>query len=198
MKLIIKGKAKVGTMEFHDIEGGFGKDRKSMLAKDIAEIHDRELKTVNQAINMNRKRFIDKVDIIDLKSVNQMDPLLEMGIYSKQSIANSNNIYLLSERGYAKLLKILEDDLAWEKYDELVDGYFTLRAERVNYENLSPELQLLINLEIGQKELKKEIANINHKIDNVGDIIELNPNDWRRDSAALINKMALKSGAMSI
>ena len=34
-----------------------------------------------------------------------------------------------SERGYAKLLKLLEDDLAWEKYGELLDGYFHMRKE---------------------------------------------------------------------
>lgn len=36
-------------------------------------------------------------------------------------------IYLLSERGYAKLLKILEDDKAWEQYEKIVDGYFNMR-----------------------------------------------------------------------
>lgn len=29
-------------------------------------------------------------------------------------IAKSKNIYLLSERGYAKLIKIMDTDLAWE------------------------------------------------------------------------------------
>ncbi|WP_416712442.1 ORF6C domain-containing protein, partial [Bacillus cereus] len=35
----------------------------------------------------------------------------------------------LSERGYAKLLKILEDETAWELYDQFVDGYFNMRAK---------------------------------------------------------------------
>ena len=35
--------------------------------------------------------------------------------------------YLLSERGYSKLLKLLDDDIAWEQYDKLVDGYFNMR-----------------------------------------------------------------------
>ena len=33
-------------------------------------------------------------------------------IFTQNAINRSNNIYLLSERGYAKLLKILEDDVA--------------------------------------------------------------------------------------
>lgn len=101
---------------FHDIEGGFGQGKKAMLVKDIAEIHGRELKDINRNINNNRKRFNDYLDIIDLKVGGYKSLSLELG-YSNQSYANANNIYLLSERGYSKLLKILEDDVAWEQYE---------------------------------------------------------------------------------
>ena len=47
--------------------------------------------------------------------------------FNQGQINASKHIYLLSERGYAKLLKILEDDKAWEIYDELVDNYFNIR-----------------------------------------------------------------------
>ncbi|WP_348920149.1 ORF6N domain-containing protein [Enterococcus rotai] len=120
------GKQHIGSLEFISIEGGFGEGKKAMTVNDIADIHRREVKVINQAINMNRKRFKDGVDIIDLKSVvNQID--LEKFGYSQNAINRSNNIYILSERGYAKLLKILEDDTAWEIYDELVDNYFSMR-----------------------------------------------------------------------
>lgn len=66
---------------------------------------------------MNRTRFTDGVDILDLKSVNEIDRDFLIGLgFSNSSIANANNIYLLSERGYSKLLKILEDDFAWEQF----------------------------------------------------------------------------------
>ena len=131
-ELIIKnnGLIEVDGMKFHSIEGGFGEDKRSILVKDIAQIHNMELKVINQNINRNKKRFINNVDIIDLKSVTQSDRdfLNEVG-FGNSSIANSKNIYILSERGYAKLLKILEDDKAWEEYDKLVDGYFNMRKE---------------------------------------------------------------------
>ncbi|MCI1700031.1 ORF6N domain-containing protein [Liquorilactobacillus nagelii] len=125
MDLKIIGKLHIGKYEFTGIEGGFGKNKKSMLVKDIAKIHGREIKAVNQAINMNRKRFRKDIDIIDLKHESGSIKLTEF--FTKQQIANFNNIYLLSERGYAKLLKILEDDKAWEIYDQLVDNYFNMR-----------------------------------------------------------------------
>ena len=68
MKELIKinGTKEVNGMRFHEIEGGFGKDKKAMLVKEIAKIHDRELKTVNQLINNNIRRFKENVGWADI------------------------------------------------------------------------------------------------------------------------------------
>jgi hypothetical protein len=126
-ELTVKGTVVIDTMKFHEIEGGFGQNRKSMLVKEIAEIHGKTLSAINQAINMNLKRFKSGIDFVDLKGTQFVVNLIDSGIYTQNALNASANVYILSERGYAKLLKILEDDLAWEKYDQLVDGYFTMR-----------------------------------------------------------------------
>lgn len=126
MELQVLGKEKIGKYEFTGIEGGFGKGKKSMLVKDVAQIHETSVKRVNELINRNRKRFKNGVDIVDLKTSNFVVVLNDLG-FSQNEINRSNNIYLLSERGYSKLLKILEDDTAWDIYDELVDNYFNMR-----------------------------------------------------------------------
>lgn len=125
-ELKVLGKEKVGRYEFTGIEGGFGEGKKAMLVKDIAAIHGTTIKRINEVINRNRKRFRNGIDLIDLKQVVQNDLFSDYG-FTKAQWGNANNIYLLSERGYAKLLKILEDDKAWEIYDELVDNYFNMR-----------------------------------------------------------------------
>ena len=157
-KLIkINGLKQIENMKFHDIEGGFGEGKKAMLVKEIAEIHGRELKVINQSINMNRERFKDGIDIVDLKSVNQIDRDLLKGLgFSNSSIANANNIYLLSERGYSKLLKILEDDFAWEQYEKLVDGYFNMRGQA---KRLSTEEMLELQFRYA-KEVKEEVKEL--------------------------------------
>lgn len=129
--LKILGKEKVGKFEFTGIEGGFGENKKSMLVRDIAMIHESTVKRINELISRNRKRFKDGIDIIDLLVDENFKVVLNDLNFSTKAISNSNNIYLLSERGYAKLLKILEDDKAWEIYDELVDNYFNMR-EAIN------------------------------------------------------------------
>lgn len=158
-QLKVIGKERIGKIEFTGIEGGFGDDKKAMLVKDIAQIHERPIKAINQAINMNLKRFKDGIDLLDLKIQSGSIKLTEL--FSKQQIANYNNIYLLSERGYAKLLKILDDDKAWDVYDQLVDNYFNMR---VAIKNNEPSLVQQRRLQIMEDNAATRKANIMYKI----------------------------------
>lgn len=165
--LILKGKFNLDDMEFYHIEGGFGNDKKSMLVRDIAFIHGKEFKHINEAINNNIQRFKYGIDIIDLKSVDVVDRvfLRELG-FSNSSISNSRNIYLLSERGYAKLLKILEDDFAWEQYEKLVDGYFNMR-ELIEEKQVLAESIKTDKIDIHKEKLDKAMVTSNYLVEYV-------------------------------
>lgn len=159
-ELKVLGKEKVGKFEFTGVEGGFGEDKKSMLVRDIAVIHGQPLKEINRRINDNRKRFKDGIDIIDFLSGSE--PLRKFA--EDNGFIGSNrtqHVYLLSERGYAKLLKILEDDRAWEIYDELVDNYFNMR-QAIKADNKA----LVANkrLAIMEENAKTRKANLLYKI----------------------------------
>ncbi|MGG0308385.1 ORF6N domain-containing protein [Priestia megaterium] len=130
--LMVKEVNTVCGVKIPNISGGFGVGKKSMLAKHISDIHEKPLKKVNELINNNRKRFKDNVDLIDIKQVGQTDLFLETGILTKAQVGNANNIYLLSERGYAKLIKMFDDDKSWDLYDQLLDEYFEMREELSN------------------------------------------------------------------
>ncbi|MGH1092491.1 ORF6C domain-containing protein [Bacillus mycoides] len=151
-ELHILGEQNIAGYQFTGIEGGFGEGKKAMLAKEIASIHQRALREINERINLNRKRFIDDVDIVDLKA-NRFNRLGHETLgYTKQSFNQSKNIYLLSERGYAKLLKILEDDTAWELYDQFVDGYFNMREQKQLPNDPMSILKLTFDALEGQKQ----------------------------------------------
>lgn len=60
--------------------------------------------------------------------------------------------------------------------------------------DLSPQLQLLINLELKQKEQERQIAEVNQRVDNIREVVALSPNDWRRDCQSLIKRMAQAIG----
>ena len=78
-ELKILGTEKVGNFKFTGIEGGFGENKKAMLVRDIAVIHNLETRTVNQTINRNIKRFKTGIDILDLKQITHSDVFSEYG-----------------------------------------------------------------------------------------------------------------------
>lgn len=159
-QLKVIGKEHIGKIEFTGIEGGFGDDKKAMLVKDIAVIHERPLFKINQLINDNIKRFKTGIDIIDLLNTSEVfrEVAKENGWIGSN---RTQHVYLLSERGYAKLLKILDDDKAWDKYDELVDNYFNQRAAIKNNE---PSLVQQRRLAIMEDNAATRKANIMYKI----------------------------------
>ena len=170
------GKQTIGQYEFTGIEGGFGEDKKAMLVRDIAEIHGSTVKRVNELINRNRKRFKDEVDIIDLLSDESFAVVLNDSGFNQNQINASNNIYLLSERGYAKLLKILEDDKAWEIYDELVDNYFNMRETQKKLPNTREAIQQLLLQ--GVEEVNQRVDDMEKRITNVEENAKLDTGDY--------------------
>lgn len=125
-ELIVRGTQNFMGMEIPVVEGGFGEGKRCLTDKTISNIHGMQPKNVRARITDNLKRFKENIDVIDLKRAYDTSTLIELG-YAKQSITQAEHIYLLSERGYAKLIKIMDTDLAWEIHDKLIDEYFTMR-----------------------------------------------------------------------
>ena len=69
-----------------------------------------------------------------------------------------------------------------------------LIALETNVAELSPELRLLINMEVQQKQQAKALEATNRRLDSIGDVITLSPTAWREDTKRLISKVAQKRG----
>lgn len=200
----------LGTKEFLGkeipvIEGGFGEGEKVVLAKTIAEIHGVRLNDIQSLINENIDEFEEGIDILDLKnSTDSIGSLLEVG-FTKQSIANSKNIYLLSEQGYMALVSLMRSEKAKELRKKFRREYFAMRRvikeEKSNLDNLSPQLQLLINMELEQKRLRQQLNEVNHhalsakaEIKEIRQVVNLDTTNWRSETRTLIAKIARKQG----
>lgn len=159
----MNGQLKIqGTQEFMGKEipivyGGFGNNQKVVTDKTVSEIHNMKMFKVRERINENIKRFKEGVDLINIKRILDTDTLQQLG-YPKQSITQASNIYLLSERGYAKLIKIMDSDLAWEIHDQLMDEYFTLRQEKEMEIQLSQSDRLALNILHSTDEIERVLA----------------------------------------
>lgn len=151
MELKKTGLVKINNYEFEGIEGGFGENKKAISAADIAKIHRRELKEVNKLINNNRDKFKDFVDVIDLLSDKNFEVILNnLGLKTSNG---QKYAYILSERGYAKLLKFMDDELSYDLYEQLLDNYFRLRQE---VKQISKQDEML--LKIINSNSKEELA----------------------------------------
>lgn len=143
-KILVKGTQNFLGKEIPIIEGGFGEGKRCLTDKTVAEIHGMRDGDIRRRIKDNLKRFKIDIDIIDLKQrVRDTQTLIELG-YAKQSITQAEHLYLLSERGYAKLVKIMDTDLAWEIHDKLIDEYFAMREIINSDEQLKAQLLLEI------------------------------------------------------
>ena len=103
------------------------------------------MKHVNELINKNINRFNEN-DLLDLKVVGGGDyNLIEMG-FSKMQISKAKNIYLLSERGYTKLVSMMDNnnDMKWQIMDSLIDEYFAMRQVINSIEQKKANLLLSI------------------------------------------------------
>lgn len=134
-ELTVSGMVLVNDVEVHNIFGEFGENQKSALVKEIANVHGVELKHLNEKINRNIKRFRFGIDIVDLKGTDSEVVLCDHEIYTQNSLNRSNNIYLFSRKGYLKLVGIMEDDLAYDIQDQMIDEYFELKELEITKED---------------------------------------------------------------
>lgn len=211
--LMIKGTRKFSGIEIPVVLGGFGEDKKCLSDKTIAEIHGMREPDVRRRITDNIKRFKDGVDFIDLKSrASDAQQLLSDIGYTQMQISKAEHIYILSEKGYARLIKIMDTDLAWEIHDKLMDEYFEMREERVKGIDiqealLNPDtiIQLATNLKaqmaendtlkntVKEKELK--IADMQPKVNFANAVATSHTSILVGDLAKLLKQNGVEIGA---
>lgn len=133
--LVVSGMVTVNSVEIHNIFGEFGENQKCLLAKEIANVHGIELKEFNRTIQRNIARFRENIDIIDLKGTKSEVEFLHHGIYTQNSLNRSNNIYLFSRKGYLKLVGLIDDDLAYDIQDKMIDEYFEIKELEITKED---------------------------------------------------------------
>ena len=165
-RIIIEGKQKFLGIEIPIIAGGFGEGKRCILAKDIAKLHNVELKVINQAIQRNIDEFEIGVDILELLKVTNCDHglLHEMG-FNQESINRANNIYLLSESGYMTLCMFMRTKIAKEKRQQFKREYFAMREIISSQEQLRNKLllQLFSNDEMMVANAHKQLLELETK-----------------------------------
>ena len=140
-ELQIKGNISFMGINLPNVYGGFGEDKKCILAKSVAEIHGVELKRINELIKNNMDEFEVGIDILDLKAGRYQRPVLENDLFTKTQYSNAKNIYLLSESGYMTLVMLMRTPKAKEIRKKLRKEYFEMREQLEQEQKLSKTLE---------------------------------------------------------
>ena len=209
-KIMLKGQQEIMGIKVPVVEGGFGEGQKVMLAKTIAQVHNMELSKLNELINSNLKEFENEVDILDLIGILDRDTyiknqLLKCG-YTKQSLGSTvgkeGNIYLLSQRGYVKLVAMMSNsnEKKWEVMNYLIDDYFSMKAkQKSDFEDLSPELQMSYNLLRAMEKQEKRTRKLEEDVSQIKDVMlsKSNTKNWRKTCKDTLVKTAYNMGGVS-
>jgi hypothetical protein len=131
------------------------KDQRVVTFQMIDQVHERVSGTARTTFNRNKERFEETKDYFFVKPeefAKCTDSALNTSTaYVKRTRSlrmNKDGAYLITERGYLKLVKPFNDALSWKVQDMLVDSYFKMK-EIVNN---NPENQ--VNIDFGKELLK--------------------------------------------
>lgn len=123
---------------------------------DIATVHEVKQETIRDNFKNNEAYMIPRKHYFPVsKNSDFVRDLIRNGEVSQNAINRVNDVPVFTERGYLMIAKPLTGKLAWQVQEEMVDRYFAVKQM---LESLSPQLQVLINMELRQKQLERELT----------------------------------------
>lgn len=163
------------------------KNQRVVTFKDIDMVHERTEGTASRNFRENRDKFIKDVDYFHLSYE-------EVRATNFVERPNSQGLTLITESGYLMLVKSLTDDLAWRVQRELVNNYFRGKQLVNSLNELSPQLQLLIQMELKQNELEAAVTETKEEIAGIKENILVEVEDWRDWANTQLRKMGANLG----
>lgn len=154
-------------------------------SREMAERFEKQNKHVNEAI----RKLMDENSTVR-NMVTESKYLSPRGREETEYLLNRDGFSLVAmgftgKKALEWKLKYIE---AFNKMEEVI------KKNQLITNNLSPELQVLINLELQQKQLATAITENKQEIQDMRNVISLDTTSWRKDTASLISKIALKIG----
>lgn len=176
-------------------------NQRVLLTSQIAEAYGTTEKAISKNFSNNKDRYEEGKHYYILQGEELKDFFATVNFTN----ANQNKIrtlYLWTEKGALLHAKSLGTDKAWEVYDMLVETYFNVKQQAINFNGLSPELQMfnqmfqaVANQEQKMKQLETMQAETNNKINSALDVFTkpIEPN-WREQTNAKINRICKEHG----
>ena len=167
-------------------------NQRVLLTSQLAKSYETTTRRISENFNANKERYVEEKHFYCLEGDALRNFRANTEITDLPS--NINKLYLWTEKGTLLHAKSLNTDKAWEVYDRLVETYFRVKEVMPQLNNLSPQLQLLINMEIEQNKMKEQIADVKSEVQGIRDVVAMNLADWRKETTNVINRVAQQQG----
>lgn len=119
------------------------------------------------------------------------------GTYKDKS-GKQNKMYYMNRDGFTFIamgFTGVKADTFKLKYIEAFNQLENEHKQRqIDTEELSPELKMFNQIFKSVANQELENKKLNHKVDNIAEIVSLNTTDWRKTSQSIIRKIALAQG----
>lgn len=144
----------------------------------------------------------DVCKVLDLSTPARVKERLSDGVSSTHTIMDSLNrvqeVTVINEDGLYDVILDSRKPQAkrFRKWvtSEVLPSIRKTGTYSIPNEGLSPQLQLLINMELEQKKMQQEVAAVKEDVDNMRDILSLDVKDWRNGINKLLNGIAHQLG----
>ncbi|OAB48498.1 ORF6N domain-containing protein [Paenibacillus antarcticus] len=158
----------------------------------LAESFGTETKIISKNFERNESRYSKDKHFFLLEG----DELRAFKASRQNDVSpNINCLYFWTEKGAWLHAKSLNTDKAWEAYESLVDDYYRIKdVQALDTSALSPQLQLLINMEQGLKQIEQRQQQTEQQLTTIKETFLKRDENWRSKINGMLNGSANRMG----
>lgn len=129
---------------------------------------------------------------------NGQTPMFYKTEYVQEQNGQTYPMYLMNRDGFSLLVMGFTGKAALEWKLKYITAFNEmekkLKESSPDYSELSPTLRYLIEMEQRQHQQEQALAQTNQRVDEIRELVALNPNGWRKTTTRMIVKIAQKMG----
>lgn len=169
------------------------KNQRVLTTQQLAEAYGTDDKKIRDNFTNNRHRYIPGKHYY--KAEGEELQYLKNDTENFGAVGDrASSVYLWTEKGAWLHAKSLNTDKAWEAYELLIDDYYQVKQNAIDYSKLSPELQMVQHLLNSAAKLEQKVDRLTETTQHIKDIVINTPDNWREDINRMINKISIKVG----
>lgn len=153
---------------------------------------------VAETFNKNHRDVLKAIDEMRPGVAQNFADLFSEDTYTHPQNRQQYRMYYMNRDGFTLLAMGFTGNDAMKFKLQYINAFNKLEEEhkknQIDVNKLSPELKMFN--QIFQTVAANELENkkLNHKVDNIAEIVSLNTTDWRKTSQSIIRKIALAQG----